>query len=113
MKERYTRRMTFNERAFVVLDLICPPMANQFIFDGEGILDIEKWRIAVDIASEANPGTRLILSGHLSWSRWIDSGITPRIREVDGSQWDGMSPEDAPFFRRIFPIERVPPARLF
>jgi NRPS condensation-like uncharacterized protein len=100
--------MTFNERAFVVLDLICPPMANQFIFDGEGILDIEKWRIAVDIASEANPGTRLILSGHLSWSRWIDSGITPRIREVDGSQWDGMSPEDAPFFQEDLSYRKGP-----
>ena len=38
MKKRYMRKMTFNERAFVAFNLICPPMANQFLFDGEGRL---------------------------------------------------------------------------
>lgn len=98
MKRRYTRRMTFNERAFVAFNLICPPTVIQFIFDGEGTLDPERWRRAVDAASEANPGTRLILKGHLGWSRWVDSGIAPPVREVDGSNWDGMSPENAPAF---------------
>lgn len=38
MKKRYTRKMTFNERAFVAVILIGPPTANQFSFDGEGRL---------------------------------------------------------------------------
>ncbi|KQC04019.1 MAG: hypothetical protein APR55_01955 [Methanolinea sp. SDB] len=99
MKKRYTRRMTFNERAFVAFNLICPPTVNQFIFDGEGTLDPERWRKAAEVASEANPGTRLILKGHLGWSRWVDSGISPPVREVDGSNWNGMGPESAPWFQ--------------
>lgn len=108
MKKHYTRKMTFNERAFVALDQICPPMVNQFIFDGEGTLDPERWRKATEIASEANPGTRLILKGHLGWSRWIDSGIAPRVREVEGSNWDGMGPQNAPFFQEPLPYREGP-----
>lgn len=98
MKRRYTRKMTFNERTFVALDLLYPPFMVQYVFDGVGRLDPERWRRAVDAASEANPGTRLILKGHLGWSRWVDSGIAPPVREVDGSNWDGMDPENAPAF---------------
>ena len=101
--------MTFNERAFVALNLICPPVVIQHIFDGEGRLDPERWRKAVAVASEANPGTRLILKGHLGWSRWVDSGITPRVREVDGSNWDGMGPENAPpFLQESLPYRESP-----
>jgi len=108
MKERYTRRMTFNERAFVAFNLICPPTVNQFIFDGEGTLDPERWRKAAEVASEANPGTRLILKGHLGWSRWADSGIAPRVREMDGSTWDGMAPENAPLLQEPLPYRESP-----
>lgn len=108
MKERYTRKMTFNDRAFVALNLVCPPTVNQFIFDGEGELDAKRWRQAVQIASEANPGTRLVLQGHLGWSRWVDSGIAPRVREVDGALWDGMGPENAPAFQAPLPYRKGP-----
>lgn len=97
MKERYTRKMSFNERLFVVGNEIYPPVANQLFFDGEGQLDRSRWIKAVAIASEANPGSRVVLEGHLGFSRWVDSGVTPRIREVDGSHWDGLGPEGAPF----------------
>jgi hypothetical protein len=108
MKKRYTRKMTFNERAFVALNQICPPMVNQFIFDGEGRLDPERWRKAADVASEANPGTRLILKGHLGWSHWVDSGIAPRVREVEGSNWDGLGPENEPLVEAFLPYRESP-----
>ena len=104
MKKRYTRKMTFNERAFVASNLTF-----HLVFDGEGRLDPERWRRAVDAASEANPGTRLILEGHLGWSRWVDSGIVPRVREVDGSNWDGLGLENAPaFFQEPLPYRESP-----
>jgi NRPS condensation-like uncharacterized protein len=104
MKKPYTRKMTFNDRAFVASD-----MTFHFIFDGEGRLDPERWRKAVAVASEANPGTRLILKGHLGWSRWVDSGITPPVREVDGSNWDGMGTQNAPtFFLEPLPYRESP-----
>lgn len=108
MKKPYTRKMTFNDRAFVALDLICPPVVIQHVFDGEGNLDLQRWRKAAAVASEANPGTRLILKGHLGWSRWVDSEIAPRVREVDGSTWDGMGPENAPPFETPLPYREGP-----
>jgi hypothetical protein len=105
MSSRYTRKMTFNERTYVAA---CPPVAIQFIFDGEGVLDLERWRTAVAIASEANPGARLVLTGHLGWSRWVDSGIAPLVREVDGSNWDGYGPDGAPFLQDSMPFRQSP-----
>lgn len=83
-------------------------MVSNYIFDGEGQLDPYRWRKAVEIASEANPGTRLILKGHLGWSRWVDSGIAPPVREADGSNWDGMGPENAPFLQEPLPYRESP-----
>lgn len=108
MKGRYTRKMSFNERLFVVGNEIYPPVANQLIFDGEGDLDRSRWLKAVEIASEANPGSRVVLQGHLGFSRWVDSGITPRVREVDGSHWDGLGPEGAPFLLESLPYRESP-----
>lgn len=107
-EKRYTRRMSYNDRLFAVAEKICPPCLNQFIAEGEGSADLEKWRHAVKLASEANPGTRLVLKGHLGGSRWVDSGDTPPVTEVDGSSWDGMGPEGAPFLERRLCIRKGP-----
>lgn len=108
MKKPYTRKMTFNERTFVALNHICPPVVIQHVFDGEGRLDPEQWRRASAVASEANPGTRLTLKGYLGWSCWVDSGIAPRVREVNGGTWNGMGPENAPFFQKALPHREGP-----
>jgi len=96
-EKRYTRKMSYNDRLFAVVERICPPCLNQFVAEGEGSFDVEKWRDAVRIASAANPGSRLVLKGHLGRSRWVDSGNTPPVTEVDGNSWDGMGPAGAPF----------------
>lgn len=100
--------MTFNERTFVALNLLCPPLVIQHVFDGEGRLDREQWQRAVAVASEANPGTRLILKGHLGWSRWVDSGTALRVREVDGSSWNGLGPDNATFLQEPLPYREGP-----
>jgi len=94
----FTRPLCRTERVYLVYDECCPGFANQFILEGSGVLDLPKWRKAVEIASAANPGSRLVLKGSLMFSRWVDSGVTPRVREVDGSSWDGLGPENAPAF---------------
>ncbi|HNY66247.1 MAG TPA: hypothetical protein PKM41_12500 [Deltaproteobacteria bacterium] len=96
---RYSRPLSFNERLFLALDEICPPVCNQLFFDGTGILDPDRWTRAVELASSVNPGSRLVLKGHLGFSRWVDTGITPRVREVDGSRWNGTGAEGAPFLQ--------------
>lgn len=97
VSKRYTRQMSFNERIYAAMDEVCPPIYNQLIFEGEGVLDPGAWLRAVDKASEANPGSRLVLKGFLGLSRWVDSGLTPRVREVHAPQWDGFGPVGAPF----------------
>ena len=94
----FSRPLCRTERVYLLFDEFCPGFANQFFLEGTGVLDQAKWQKAVAIASEANPGTRLVLKGHLMFSHWVDSGVTPKVREVDGSAWDGLSPENAPAF---------------
>lgn len=107
-EKKYTRKMSYNERIFVAAEEICPPVLNQLFFEGEGFFDIEKWREAVKLASEANPGSRLILKGHLGNSRWIDTGLSPHVVEVDGTGWDGTGPEGAPFLKKSFDLRQGP-----
>jgi len=103
-KKKYSRKMSYNERMFMAADEICPPVVTQFFFEGQGSFDIERWRDAVEKASSANPGSRLILKGFLGSSRWVDTGITPGVIEVDAMDWDGMGPEGAPFLqKRLMP----------
>ena len=92
-EKKYWRKMSYNDRLFAVAGKICQPGMNQFICEGDGVFDVEKWQSAVNVASAANPGSRIILKGHLNRSRWVDSGLNPPVIEVDGSGWDGMSPE--------------------
>ena len=96
MKNAYSRKLSFNERLYVAGDRVSAPVVNQFVFDGSGILDPASWREAVKIASEANPGARLVLKGVLGWSHWRDSGIAPPVIELDGTEWKGDSPEGIP-----------------
>src|SRR4030043_458932 len=97
MSKRFTRQLTATERLYLINAEICPPFANQFFLEGTGVLDAKLWRKAVEVAAAANPGSRLVLKGKLNFGRWVDSGKTPPVREVDGSSWDCMSPEGAPF----------------
>jgi len=46
---------------------------NQFIFDGNGVLDKAKWVSAVETASAANPEPA-DFEGYPFASRWVDSG---------------------------------------
>jgi len=65
-------------------------------WEGTGYFDPPKWREAVKIASEANPGSRVVVKGVTAFARLVDTGRTPPVHEADGSSWDGLSPEGAP-----------------
>lgn len=104
----YTRALSVNERFWLVIDRINPPFSIQVVCEGQGAFDLSKWKKAVEIASAANPGSRLILKGMLSNCRWVDSGISPSVREVDGSSWSGNGPEGAPFLYKPLNVSRGP-----
>lgn len=97
MSTKYTRKISFNEKLWVAADRILPPFTNNMILEGHGTIDFQQLKSAVEAASEANPGSRLVLRGVLNNARWVDSGKCPRVREVDGSGWPGFSSEGAPY----------------
>jgi hypothetical protein len=102
---KYSRKLSTGDLISIVRDRDVS-FNNQFIFEGNGVLDKAKWLAAVETASAANPGSRLIMKGYPFASRWVDSGITPRVRELDGSQWSGRDLEGAQFlFDQLSPVE--------
>jgi hypothetical protein len=103
--KKYSRKVSANDLLSTARDRVAA-FNNQIIFDGDGVLDKDKWISAVEMSSTANPGSRLIMKGYPFACRWVDSGITPRVREVDGSQWSGRDLEGAPFLmERLSPTE--------
>ncbi|MFA5148672.1 MAG: hypothetical protein WC491_06070 [Candidatus Omnitrophota bacterium] len=92
----YSRQLSSTERAYVVYNECCPPFLNQFFWEGTGYFDLPKWKEAVKIASEANPGSRVVVKGIVAFARLVDTGKAPPVIEVDGSSWDGLGPEGAP-----------------
>ena len=104
-KGGYERTLSATERIWLAADRITPPFAVPLVLEGEGKLDVKAWKIAVDRAAEANPGMRAVLKGTLKRTRWVDCGVAPPVREIDGNAWDGHGPEGAPFLQRtIFPL---------
>ncbi len=102
------RPLSTASRLWVAAETVVSPFANQVIVEGTGDFDPGKWRAAVQKASDANRGARLVLKGWLGSSRWVDSGITPPVRDVDGSAWDGTGSDGAPFLLRGFDPRRGP-----
>ncbi len=100
----YSRVLSVNERLWLAADTIDTPFAIQMVCEGSGDADVRAWRKAVELASAANPGSRLKLKGRLNSCRWIDTETAPPVREVDGSAWSGYSPEGAPFLEKPFNV---------
>lgn len=74
----------------------------QVVFEGEGELNPEKWKAAMVAASAVHKSFRLVLRGHLGFSRWDGAGPEPTVTEVF-ADWDGFD-FDRPFLWRT-PID--------
>jgi hypothetical protein len=104
----YSRILSVNERLWLAADTMNSPFVLQMVCEGSGTIDIREWRKAVELASAANPGSRLRLKGRLNSCRWVDSGTVPPVHEVDGGSWSGNSHEDAPFLEKPFNVTDGP-----
>ena len=71
---RTFRPLSIASRVWIASDLIKPPIWSAITVEGHGRIDYQKLSNAIQIASAANPGSRLILKGNLAWSRWIEIG---------------------------------------
>lgn len=103
-QDKEYRPLTASTRLWLASDRVCPPCVNQPMYEGTGTFVLKNWSEAVRSASDANRGSRIVLRG----GRWVDSRITPTVREVDGSRWDGMGSEGAPYLQTSFPVKTGP-----
>jgi hypothetical protein len=75
----------------------------QYVFEGSGVLDVERWEKAVAIASIADPSTRMVLRRHLNFSCFVDSGITPPVHVIDSQLWDTYDSESGDILNNFVP----------
>ncbi|MEW6079549.1 MAG: hypothetical protein AB1724_17215 [Thermodesulfobacteriota bacterium] len=106
------RKITNGPRVYMAGDTVNEafrhPVIIEVVVEGVGAIDVDALRQAVAAASRANPGTRLIARGNLHATRLVDTGITPPIRQIDGSRWSGKSAEGLSFYRFPLPIRSGP-----
>lgn len=110
--DSYRRKMSPIERYYVSCDTqkypYHTPCLNQMTIEGTGEFDEKAWQEAVKIASLANPGSRLILTGNLGFATWVDSGKTTPVRVVDAGSWNGQSADSAPYLNEPLPAYQGP-----
>lgn len=108
----FFRQLSPSESLYVAQDTEeFSPFVNQFIVEGQGKLDPEKWRKAVAEVDKKNPGLKLKLKGFSGWRYWDSDGLTPEIISID-AEWDGVCSEDAPPFSPSINPRRDPVATI-
>ncbi|MBH0774788.1 peptide synthetase [Nocardia bovistercoris] len=76
----FRRAISPTERMYHPMRQVAPPFLMQLALPGDGALDPARLRHAVEVASAASPGARLVRSG----AHWVDSGRAPRVIVVQG-----------------------------
>lgn len=76
----YSRNISDNEQLYIHLQEAFSSFAIHLVVEGEGEIDPDALQIAVEKASEACPGARLIQSN----GRWVDSQCTPPVHLRNG-----------------------------
>ncbi|MET9024703.1 peptide synthetase [Nocardia sp. NPDC004168] len=76
----FRRKITPTERLYFSTRQVTPPFVMHIAVHGEGSLDPAAVQAAVDVASAAAPGARLVRDGR----DWVDSGLAATVRVVPG-----------------------------
>jgi hypothetical protein len=100
-QSRYSRKLAAIERASLALNVFCKYNV-ELVLEGSGTLNTETLRRAVEVAARANPGSRVRLRGMLGFTRWVDSGIAPDVRELPAPGWDARSERGAQLLEEKF-----------
>jgi len=68
-----------------------------FVLTADSRLTPLDWQRALDQATAVNPGMRLRLVGKRSKARWESDGQPPRLRIVEGCDWDTLTSQGSDF----------------
>lgn len=74
----FRRKISPTERLYFFTREVTPPFLMHLAVHGEGMIDPAALQRAVDVASAANPGARLVRDGKY----WVDSGVAAAVRVV-------------------------------
>jgi hypothetical protein len=97
------------ERVWLAARQVAPPFANQLVLEGQGEpAPSQGWPALLERLAEAQPGCSMKLAGVLGGMRWVEGGPRPAVLRIDGSAWNGMGPEGAPFLERPIDPRRGP-----
>ncbi|MFI9404833.1 peptide synthetase [Nocardia sp. NPDC052316] len=86
----FRRKISPTERLYFFTREVSPPFLMHLAVHGVGTLDPNAVQRAVDVASAANPGARLVRDGRY----WVDSGVPAQVRVVPGWTLDYAALED-------------------
>lgn len=65
--------------------------------EGTGSLSQAELQQAVNTAAQFNPGVRVRLKSWLGWTRWVDSGESPKVHEIQAPSWNCFDERGAEF----------------
>ncbi|MFG1795198.1 peptide synthetase [Nocardia sp. NPDC049149] len=74
----FRRKISPTERLYFFTREVTPPFLMHMAVHGTGSIDPVALQRAVEVASEANPGARLVRDG----AYWVDSGVAATVRVV-------------------------------
>lgn len=109
----YVRRLSSSERfALAINELYRYNIAA--LAEGHGELTRQELQSAVDIASANNPGARVRLRYFLGYSKWVDSGVAPEVKEIQAPDWDCFNERGTDFMEEGFhPMDGGPVCDFF
>jgi NRPS condensation-like uncharacterized protein len=116
-RAKIERPLSISEYFFASLGSSNGPIKPQnitLVLEGEGDeFSTQRWQEAVDLACDANPGTRLRMVGQAWRARWINDGLPARLRIVERTDWDGQSDSGADFIEaEPLPLDHGPTVEL-
>lgn len=92
----FTRPISATERLYLATAPLAEPFAIQLVVEGAGDIDVDALRRAVELASHACPGARLVRRGE----NWVDSGLTPHLYIVEHGGVDFTALDANPILTR-------------
>ncbi|AKU95092.1 putative peptide synthetase [Labilithrix luteola] len=111
MTPRFERPLSSLERYALALDRV-HRYEVVAVAEGEGDVDADRLRDAITSVAAVTPGLRARLTEDETSARWVGDGPLPDVREVDDSEWDGMSEGHTAFLDRRFDASSGPVAEV-
>ena len=106
------RKLSACERLWLAADRITPPFVNQMVIEGNRLPEPaaggkQNFSDIIEQIALAQPGCQVRLGGVLGGCKWYTNGALPQIIRIE-SDWDGQSPEGAPFLQAPLSVRTGP-----